>query len=89
MKEANPKSHTLATELSLSNPPQHRQLRESEDRPHLLSDAEIARQIASSKGPSGLNRDYFAHLADALRALGESDSHIDRIEQELMTLPAE
>ncbi|MFZ1840029.1 MAG: gamma-glutamylcyclotransferase [Dokdonella sp.] len=83
MKEANPKSHTLATELSLSNPPQHRQLRESEDRPHLL------RQIASSKGPSGLNRDYFAHLADALRALGESDSHIDRIEQELMTLPAE
>jgi len=33
VKEANPKSHTLATELSLSNPPQHRQLRESEDRP--------------------------------------------------------
>ncbi|MBK6375394.1 gamma-glutamylcyclotransferase [Dokdonella sp.] len=49
----------------------------------------MLRQIASSKGPSGLNRDYFAHLADALRALGESDSHIDRIEQELMTLPAE
>jgi len=50
------------------------------------SEAEIARQIAQAKGPSGLNRDYFAHLADALRALGERDSHIERIEQELLAL---
>ncbi len=41
---------------------------------------------AQGEGPSGLNRDYFDHLADALRGLGESDSHIDRIEQELIAL---
>ena len=50
------------------------------------SEAEIARHIAIAEGPSGLNRDYFDHLADALRGLGESDSHIDRIEQELIAL---
>lgn len=47
------------------------------------SEAEIARHIATAEGPSGLNRDYFFHLADALRRMCESDVHIDRIEREL------
>lgn len=50
------------------------------------SDAEIARNIAFAKGPSGLNRDYFFHLADALRELGEHDAHVDRIESELLRI---
>lgn len=50
------------------------------------SEAEIARHIAMAKGPSGLNRDYFLQLADALRGLGESDDHIDHIERELISL---
>ncbi len=51
------------------------------------SEGEIARHIAVAEGSSGLNRDYFLHLADALRSLDESDAHIDRIEQELNGLP--
>ena len=47
------------------------------------SDAEIAQQIWRAVGPSGLNRDYFRHLATALRELGEVDPHIAAIEQEL------
>jgi cation transport regulator ChaC len=52
------------------------------------SDEEIARHIAASQGPSGLNRDYFEHLARALRDLGERDAHIDRIEEALSRLAA-
>ncbi len=52
------------------------------------SDAEIARHIAIAEGPSGLNRDYFFRLADALRELGDRDAHIDRIEQELLRIDA-
>ncbi len=47
------------------------------------SDSEIARQISRAVGPSGLNRDYFRHLAAALRDLGEVDPHIAAIEREL------
>ncbi len=49
-------------------------------------DSAIARQIAIAEGPSGLNRDYFFHLSEALRSLGESDPHIIGIERELMKL---
>ncbi len=52
------------------------------------SDIEIARHIDTAKGPSGLNRDYFFRLADALRELGDSDAHVDRIEQELLRIDA-
>lgn len=45
--------------------------------------SEIARHIARAVGPSGFNRDYFQHLADALRELGEVDAHITAIEREL------
>lgn len=47
---------------------------------------EIARQIASSHGPSGPNRDYLMHLAAALRELGAQDAHVFGIEQELTRL---
>lgn len=52
------------------------------------SDIEIARHIASAEGPSGLNRDYFLRLSEALRDLGERDPHIIGIERELLRIDA-
>ena len=46
-------------------------------------DADIARHIARAAGPSGSNRDYLVHLADALRGLGEHDAHVFAIEARL------
>ncbi|MDX5432607.1 MAG: gamma-glutamylcyclotransferase [Halomonas sp.] len=37
---------------------------------------EMARQIATAHGPSGANRDYLLHLAEALEHLGAEDSHV-------------
>ena len=39
----------------------------------------LASHIAASHGPSGSNRDYVLHLADALKALGEKDPHVDEL----------
>lgn len=50
------------------------------------SEADIARQIATAAGPSGRNRDYLIHLADALRELGASDAHVFAIERHLQAL---
>ncbi|HET8941461.1 MAG TPA: gamma-glutamylcyclotransferase [Rudaea sp.] len=50
------------------------------------SEAEIARRIADSHGPSGSNRDYLVHLADALRALDADDPHVFGVERALMDL---
>jgi len=47
------------------------------------SEEEIARHIGRSTGPSGDNRDYLFHLADALRAMGEVDEHVFAIERYL------
>lgn len=37
---------------------------------------EMAHQIAAAHGPSGANRDYLLHLADALEELGAEDRHV-------------
>jgi cation transport regulator ChaC len=50
------------------------------------SEIEIARHIAHASGPSGLNRDYLLHLADALRSMNEHDDHVFAIERELLAL---
>ncbi|MGN6519141.1 MAG: gamma-glutamylcyclotransferase [Dokdonella sp.] len=50
------------------------------------SDTAIARQIAAAHGPSGANRDYVLHLADALRAQHAEDAHVFAIERELHRL---
>jgi cation transport protein ChaC len=58
----------------------------TKDNAAFLGDAperDIARQIASSSGPSGPNRDYLIELADALRALGKDDAHVFAIEGHL------
>lgn len=44
------------------------------------ADTELASQIATSRGPSGENRDYLLQLAAALRALGEDDPHVFALE---------
>ncbi len=36
----------------------------------------LAEHIDRSHGPSGSNRDYVLHLAEALEALGDSDPHV-------------
>jgi cation transport regulator ChaC len=43
------------------------------------SEAEIARHVAFAAGPSGPNRDYVLHLADALVALGIEDAHVAEV----------
>lgn len=40
------------------------------------SEADIARHVAASSGPSGRNSDYVLRLADALRELGTDDPHV-------------
>src|SRR5690554_6719764 len=51
-------------------------------------EAQIARHIANSAGPSGPNDEYLLKLADALRELGEHDEHVFAIERELLALRA-
>lgn len=46
-------------------------------------EAEIARHIARSHGPSGANREYLLNLARALRHLGDHDPHVFAIEKSL------
>ncbi len=48
---------------------------------------DIARHIASARGPSGHNRAYLTDLAHALRELGMIDEHVFAIERYLATLP--
>lgn len=50
---------------------------------------DIARHIAAARGPSGENRDYLLHLADALRELGSDDAHVFGIERVLRAITAE
>ena len=51
--------------------------------PNFLGSApleQMAKQIASSHGPSGSNADYVTQLADTLRARGVKDAHVFSIE---------
>lgn len=50
------------------------------------SEHAIAHHIAASHGPSGSNRDYLLHLAQALRTLGAEDAHVFGLERELLAL---
>ena len=40
----------------------------------------MAEQINRCKGPSGSNRDYVLHLAQALRGMGVTDEHVFEVE---------
>ena len=51
-------------------------------------EAEIARHIAASSGPSGANRDYLLQLAAALRELDAHDGHVFDVERHLLDLLA-
>jgi cation transport regulator ChaC len=54
------------------------------DNPNYLGPAEaeaIARQVLSSRGPSGPNDEYVLRLADALRTIGAEDAHVFDIER--------
>jgi cation transport regulator ChaC len=58
--------------------------RAAEANPAFLGPAplrEMAAHINRAVGPSGRNRDYLLHLADALRELGFSDPHVFELEQ--------
>ena len=44
----------------------------------------IAQHIHQSHGPSGSNRDYVLHLAEALRTMGVDDPHVFEIERYLL-----
>ncbi|GAB3465940.1 gamma-glutamylcyclotransferase [Massilia terrae] len=47
---------------------------------------DIARQIATARGPSGPNSEYLLELAKALRMLGKTDQHVFEIEKHLREL---
>lgn len=51
-------------------------------------EAEIARHVAVSHGPSGANRDYVLGLAQALRELDGLDAHVAAIESHLLQMDA-
>lgn len=47
---------------------------------------DIARQIATARGPSGPNSEYLLGLAQALRELGKPDPHVFALERHLADL---
>lgn len=50
------------------------------------SEADIARHVMGSSGPSGRNSDYVLNLADALHELGADDPHVFAVADELRKL---
>ncbi len=60
------------------------------DNPAFLGPApmrKLAEHIATSRGPSGSNRDYVLQLAEALRDLGDEDPHVRQLETLLTATP--
>jgi len=49
-------------------------------------EVDIARQIATARGPSGPNSEYLLGLAQALRELGKPDPHVFALERHLADL---
>nr|MCS5557201.1 gamma-glutamylcyclotransferase [Arenicellales bacterium] len=47
-------------------------------------EADIVTQIILAQGPSGSNRAYLRNLANSLRRLGVSDSHVFSIESKVL-----
>ena len=47
---------------------------------------ELTAHINRSSGPSGTNREYVLQLAQALRGLGVTDTHVFEIEQSLLAI---
>ncbi|MEM0952583.1 MAG: gamma-glutamylcyclotransferase [Pseudomonadota bacterium] len=47
---------------------------------------QIAAHIDRSHGPSGSNREYLLHLADALRDMGVDDEHVFGLERMLLAI---
>ena len=52
------------------------------------NDADIARHVMASSGPSGSNADYVLGLGEALRQLGVDDPHVSSVEAQLRALKA-
>ena len=60
-----------------------------DDNPHYLGPAsvpEMALHIFHSKGPSGPNRDYLFRLAEGLRGMGVTDTHVTELEHHVRQL---
>ncbi|WP_343162695.1 gamma-glutamylcyclotransferase [Oleiagrimonas sp. C23AA] len=84
----------LSIPLYLANGSQHQGLvylatEENEAWLGPAPDTELAAHIARSHGPSGPNREYLLHLADALRNMNEHDDHVFALERELLALELE
>ena len=61
--------------------------RATENNPAYLGPAaprEMAAQINRCAGPSGSNRDYVLHLAQALREMGVADDHVFEVESRVL-----
>ena len=61
------------------------------DNPNYLGpadDAEIARTVLKSRGPSGPNDEYVLRLAASLRDIGADDPHVFSVERHLLRLIA-
>ena len=49
----------------------------------------IATTISKSVGPSGPNVDYLYNLAEAIRTMGQDDTHVFQLETEVKKLMEE
>ena len=57
--------------------------------PVIANIEDIAATISRAVGPSGPNIDYLFNLADAIRGMGQDDSHVFQLEKEVKKLREE